>query len=530
MIRENSSNKYRDSDRQKKMLTALIVVTSVAIILLSRTHPDFPEEPSIDTSTVAPAQPPASRKSTLSIPVIENAIIKNDTNNKEQQFLETLSEIPLIVPTTKPISFSYWESKKGTPVYFKQSPEIPMLDIKIIFSAGSAQEPAEKAGLAKITNGLLIEGTKLQDSREIAAQFESVGAQFSTNSGRDFAQLSLRSLSDPEFLTTAIKLFSEVVGLPSFPEEAFERDLSVLRLNLEAIKQNPKQLVSRLIMSELYKGHPYAHPSFGTASSLEKLSLSDVISFYNAFYVAKNATIAIVGNISKSKAEAISEAVTKHLNLGTQAPEIPSAPKPQSFSHLHIEHPSQQTHISFATISVKKGAPNNPYLYFANEVFGGGGLNSILNDTIREMHGLSYTVGSYYSSMLSEGPFIISLQTKNQTARKAIQLVQKTLSEYLAHGPSSPQLELFRSNIIAGRPLQLANNQSIVSYLGNIGFYRLPHDYLEVAHQKIASATSEHLVSALRKVVQPESLLLVTLGPIKPSIEHLTDHNSNQVK
>lgn len=491
----------RHRKNHRKMLTFIIIITSIAIILLSR-------EPSEITSESQPVNNTAAET------LLPNKTNTTDTANDST--LATLAQIPLIIPKTKPFTFTHWKSSKGASIYFKQTPEIPMLDIQITFLAGSAQTPAKKAGLAMLTSELLPEGTQQYDATEIAQKLEAVGAILSTGSAKDAAYISLRSLSDPEFKTKALALFADVIGRPAFQEETYKRILNVMRLNLDTIKQNPSRLLSHQLMSILYKEHPYGHPTTGTKEGLNNLSLSDVKSFYNTFYVAKNATIAIVGDLSKTQAKNIAESITKHLKSGAPAPQIPDAPAAASTHHQHIDYPSQQTHIAFAITSVKKGDPNNPYLFLANDIFGGGGFNAILTDKIREQRGLSYSVGSYYSSMLAEGPFIINLQTKNETAREAIQLVQKELTEYLNTGPTEKQLTLARSNIISSKPLQLSNNASLVSYLSNTGFYQLPDNHLEMVHEKISTATREQLMSVFKKIVKPDSLVLVTLGPQNP--------------
>jgi len=50
-----------------------------------------------------------------------------------------------------------WQSEKGANVYFVEAKELPIVDIQIIFDAGSARD-GNRAGLAGLTNSLLDEG------------------------------------------------------------------------------------------------------------------------------------------------------------------------------------------------------------------------------------------------------------------------------------------------------------------------------------------------------------------------------------
>ena len=47
-----------------------------------------------------------------------------------------------------------WETKKGAKVNFVRAAEIPMVDVRVVFGAGSVRD-GRKYGLAKVVNRLL---------------------------------------------------------------------------------------------------------------------------------------------------------------------------------------------------------------------------------------------------------------------------------------------------------------------------------------------------------------------------------------
>ena len=53
-----------------------------------------------------------------------------------------------------------WQLDNGVEVRFVASPELPMVDVRLVFDAGSARD-GDRFGLALMTNGLLVEGTCL---------------------------------------------------------------------------------------------------------------------------------------------------------------------------------------------------------------------------------------------------------------------------------------------------------------------------------------------------------------------------------
>ncbi|MGV8520844.1 insulinase family protein, partial [Pseudomonas aeruginosa] len=93
---------------------------------------------------------------------------------------------------------------------------------RLTFAAGSSQD-AGTPGLSMLTNAMLNEGVPGKDTTAIAAGFEDLGASFSNGSYRDMAVAGLRSLSDADKRTQALKLFEQVIGQPTFPEDALAR-------------------------------------------------------------------------------------------------------------------------------------------------------------------------------------------------------------------------------------------------------------------------------------------------------------------
>lgn len=133
--------------------------------------------------------------------------------------------------------------------------------------------------------------------------------------------------------------------------------------------------------------------------------------FHARAYAAGNAVIALVGDLSRSEAEAIANQVSAALPPGPALAKIdqPQAPKP---GVSHIEYPSNQTHLMIAQLGIDRRDPDYAALYLGNQIFGGGGFGTRLMSEVREKRGLTYGVYSGFSAMQARGPFMINLQTR----------------------------------------------------------------------------------------------------------------------
>lgn len=405
----------------------------------------------------------------------------------------------------------HWNTSNGARVYFVPAPEIPMVDIRITFDAGSVRD-GDKGGLALLTNALLAEGAGAWNADRIAERFDDLGASFGNEARRESATVSLRSLSDPQVLQPALETVRTILHQPSFRAEDLERERNRLLVSLRADQASPDAIAGKAFYAALYGDHPYAAEPEGSEASVQAITRDDLVRFHRRYYVASNAQVAIVGAVTRQQAVTIAEQLMVGMAIGERAPALPPVPALKASRVVRIEHPSQQTHILIGQPGVSRGDPDYFALYVANQVLGGGGLVSRLNEAVREQRGLSYSVYSYFAPMAEQGPFVMGLQTRNDQADEALNVMRETLGQYLAEGPAASELSAVQKNIIGGFPLNIDNNRKIVGYLGMIGFYGLELDYLNRFPGRIESLDRQQVHEAFRRRIDPQKMITVIVG------------------
>jgi len=238
-----------------------------------------------------------------------------------KKFIISISVFLLCVmnASAKPVvDIKQWQTENGAKVMHVYLPEISMVDIDVIFSAGSARD-ANNYGLAYLTNQMLNEGTVKQSASEVAESFEKIGAKFSTAISKDQAHVFLRSLTDGKYLSPAIANFTDVIIHPDFPKINFERVKNESLTAIQESKQNPSIVADEAYHQLVYGKHPYAHPSIGNEQSIQQTTIENIRKFYQQYYVAENALIVIVGNLKRDQAERISNQIIAELPKGKKA-------------------------------------------------------------------------------------------------------------------------------------------------------------------------------------------------------------------
>ncbi len=405
----------------------------------------------------------------------------------------------------------HWRTANGARVYFVPAPELPIVDVRVVFDAGSARD-GDKPGLALLTNALLDSGTETLSANAVAERLDGVGARLGMGSMRDMAWLSLRSLSGADYLAPGLDTASQLLRKPAFKPESLERERNRLFAALQGRDQSPGALAQEAFFKALYGDHPYASPPQGDEASLKAITREDLIDFHQRYYVAANAVVAIVGDLDRGGAEKLAMTLVGQLPAGEAAPPLPAVEPIDAAQTIRIPHPSSQSHILSGHVGIARGDPDYFSLYLGNHVLGGSGLVSELSGEIREKRGLSYSAYSHFSPMRQAGPFVMGLQTRNDQVGEAIQVMDATLDNFVKNGPTAEALRAARQNITGGFALRTDSNSKIVQYLAAIGFYDLPLDHLQTFTAKIDALSPEQVSDALKRRLRPDRLITVIVG------------------
>ena len=408
-----------------------------------------------------------------------------------------------------------WTAPSGARVLFVRAPAIPMVDVAVVFDAGSRRDPAQRSGLAALTAGMLDAGVPGLDEEQIAQALAEVGAQRGLNLSEDRVSVSLRCLSSASELEQALRITELTLRAPLFPEAvlARERERSIAALR-ESLTQ-PDYLAREAFDALLYPDHPYGRKPDQT--SLGAISREDLIAFHRRHYRAADAVVAIIGDLDRAAAQAIAQRLTAGLPKGdAQAlPPMPPVAIPKA-SERRLDHPASQSHLMIGSTSIAWGDPAQFALTVGNHILGGGGFTSRLTEQVRERRGLAYAVFSQVAPRLQPGPFIVQLQTQKEQTGEALRVVRETLARFAAEGPTEAELQAAKANLVGGFALRIDSNRKILENLAHIGFHRLPADYLARWTERVQAVDAKTIRDAFAGLLREEALVTVVVGGPAP--------------
>lgn len=411
------------------------------------------------------------------------------------------------------LPIEHWTTSAGAKVLFVANRGLPMLDVSVEVPAGSAFDSQDKSGVAAMTNGLLRLGAGGLSEDEIARRLADVGAVMSNRFDSDRAGLQLRTLSDAVRRNQALDVMARALTAPAFSADVFERERARSVSALKEADLTPNTRATREFYKLVYLQHPYALRPGGEVSTLGGLTRDDLAAFYRKHYVAEQAVVAIMGDVTRQEAEAIAEQLTRGLpRSGGEKLILPEVqPLPEAVTRT-IAHPASQSHIMIGAPGIRRDDPDYFPLFVGNYILGGGGFVSRITEEVRQKRGLAYSVYSYFSPLRARGPFIIGMQTRRDQAEEALGVVRTALREFVAKGPTEKELLAAKQNIVGGFPMRIDSNRKIHDYLALIGYYNLPIDYLETFVANIERVTVADINAAFARKVDPERMVTVVVG------------------
>lgn len=404
-------------------------------------------------------------------------------------------------------AIAHWQTQSGTPVFFVSTRHLPIIDVAVEFAAGSAFDPANKAGLASLTHTLLDMGAGKRNENEVADALADIGAELSGALGRDKASITLRSLRRE--YPAAVSILLDVLAQPQFAENVFKREQRIRVAALKDAMTRPAVMAGMTFARALYGQHPYGN--LATPQSIGAIKRQEIVDFHRKFYNADNAFISIVGDLSAEEAHQLGEQISHTLPRGNKA-QLSSPPLASTAGDKKIPHAASQAHIHIGQTSVERTHPDYLALTVGNYTFGGGSFMSRLMQEVREKRGLVYSISSGFSAHKNGGAWQISLETKKSQANEATRLVHDMVRDFVRTGPSDDELAAAKQYLIGSFPLHLDNNRKMLAQVANIAFYGLPLDNLQTYQQRVSALSRDEVQQAWARHIKPEQLLTVTVG------------------
>lgn len=425
----------------------------------------------------------------------------------------------LALPVFAGIPIQQWTHSNGSQIYLVEAKTIPMLDIQVDWSAGSVGDPINKLGLASMTASLIDKGSKVGQrvilESETSDYLANLGASLSFGAGAEKASMRLRTLSDEKRRNELVRLAADILKEPTFDQKIVMREKARVISAIKESNLKPEFILSKEFNRQIYGDHPFG--KMPTVNTIQSITSADMIDFYKSRYAVQDAKVTIVGDINRQEADLFISRLMSTLPIKakilTKAPEVKLFEKKSTEQKvIKIPHAAQQAHISIGMPTISRKDPDYFPMLLGNYILGGGGFVSRLATEVREKRGLAYSISSYVAPGRQVGPFVAGMQTKKEQADLAVDVMRKTISEFVEAGPTEAEMIAAKSNLINGFPLRIDSNRKILDNVASIAWNDLPLDTLDTWTNQMRAVTREQVIAAFKKNLDVDKLVTVVVG------------------
>ncbi|MBF0274459.1 MAG: insulinase family protein [Nitrospinae bacterium] len=403
--------------------------------------------------------------------------------------------------------------KNGLTVNLLQRQEIPILTMSLKVKAGLIMEKEGETGIANLTSELLEMGTKDFTAEKLSDEIDFMGASFGAGVEKDTADMDFEALTKD--LDKAIYYFSQIVVHPTFPTKEIEQKKEEIIADLIRQKEKPGTIARKAFLKELYNKHPYSHPADGTIESVKKITQNNITDFYKRNYLPNNSYLSIVGNFDKKQLLSLLEKYFGEWKQG-ELPTLPENPKELTNKEItFIPMEITQANIIFGHLGISRSNPDFFKIRIMNYILGGGGFASRLLSDLRDSKGLTYGIYSSFATGLEEGSFIVSIQTKNESAKDALQGILEHINKIKQKQVTVQEYEEAMSYLTGSFFMKLDTNRKMADILGAISLHNLGNDYLERYIHNLKSVTRKDILEVAQKYLSSEKYKIVIVGDEK---------------
>ena len=159
-------------------------------------------------------------------------------------------------------------------------------------------DPVKKKAINDEINKLTVEAAKFSLTNEFSSLVEGIGGK-GLNAATSYDMTYYLNSFPPGEIYKWLELYSERLINPVF--RAFQTELETVFEEYNLYQNNTGSQMQEFLLSNIFPNHPYGRPIIGYPDHLKNPQLSQLIQFYNNWYVPENMALILVGNIKTNE-------------------------------------------------------------------------------------------------------------------------------------------------------------------------------------------------------------------------------------
>jgi len=195
----------------------------------------------------------------------------------------------------------------GLRVVLTPDPSAPVVGVAVVYDVGIRSEPAGRTGFAHLFEHLMFQGSA---NLEKLAHFRHVqGSGGTFNGSTHFDYTDYYETLPGNALERALFLEADRMRGPRLTEENLRNQVDVVKeeIRVNVLNRPYGGFPWLKLPPVMFDTYPNAHDGYGSFDDLEAATVADAAEFFDKYYAAGNAVVAVAGDFDLETAKALAE-------------------------------------------------------------------------------------------------------------------------------------------------------------------------------------------------------------------------------
>jgi len=360
-------------------------------------------------------------------------------------------------------------------------------------AAGTRHEQPGQEGLAHFCEHVTFKGTARRNALQIINALEKVGGELNAFTNKE--DTTFYAAIHRDHIRLAVDLLTDIVFHSEYPQAEIDKEVEVICDEIESYNDSPAELIYDEFENILFGGHPLGHNILGQAEQLRTYTTADALSFTRRYYQPGNAVFFAYGNVDFQQLLRLLSKLDMGPAMPVEADSVAaSALSPMSGGDVIVrQRGTHQAHVLMGCRAYDINHPRRMALYLLNNILGGPGMNSRLNLSLRERHGLVYTVDSSMVCYGDTGLWTVYFGCDPGDVGTCRRLVRRQLDRLMAKPLSRTQLNTAKMQIKGQIAIACDNRENFAIDFGKSFLHKGTEKDLEALFRQIDAVTAEDI-------------------------------------
>jgi len=402
--------------------------------------------------------------------------------------------------------------ENGLAVATAEMPHMASVSVGIWVGVGGRYEPAAINGVSHFIEHLLFKGTRRRSAREISQAVEGIGGYLNAFTSEEHTCFYAKA--GHNHFQQLWEVLADMFLNSTFDPVEIGKERDVIKEELAMYIDQPHQYVQELLNALMWPDQPLGRSITGTEKTLDAIGREQLLEYQRTNYVAPATLVAVGGRIAHAEAVRAVRRSVRKFSQG-QRPRYAPATITQTRPAIHLH--TRKTEQTQAALGIRACSRHDEWRFALRllNVILGENMSSRLFQSVREEHGLAYSIYSGNSFFDDAGDIVISAGLDLDNLEKALKIIVREMKRLASDLAPSAELRRARDYLTGQMDLSLENSENQMMWAGEqwLGYGKIlkPDEF----KKRLGEVNPAAVRAAARRFFRPDRFNLALVSPLK---------------